>query len=830
MNNKTKSKSKTKTSKKTSQKKSKSTTKPSNNSEIKPVEPKKEITQINKSKKFTVNNLKNNITSFFTPERNKTIKKTLKISIISLIIITILFFTFNTSIELNFLLNGDVTVSTNPSQINILTEKRYPQNISIDITTKNQIFCKAECSYEFKDFSENVILDQHNFTTKGKQVINFNQTIIPPPKGTGQLAYELIVECQNVDTFLCKTRAQKKITTTFVSLGFELSQSEREFVSVLKDNLTYFLENLYIEDNNLQYFRQKYDILQPQLHENNFEDALIISLTDSNNMIERSNIMRDSWNEEEYIELSNYFPSQIDTLNDLKNRNIMLNETLNTNINKYQTTVSTIRHLNNELYKIENISYLRFILNYYDYKNKENEYILSFLKIINKFRNNDITYNEIINDSMNLNQTIINDTQSLENELIEIILQGRDLLNQEQNKYINNVTSINSSNSTNINSTTNTNTSTNNNSINTSNEIILNSTNTIFIVMKDLCDEIKSLSNTSIETKTFKDEYCLYRKPKFTNLSVFNFTVYDLPHIQNITIIPRVNTTIKNHEPICCILGECDVCCENEECYNNPKNYPVIFIHGHAFSRDSDIEYSIEGFNKIRRALVGDGFIDGGNIFPTQVNNDNENGLLGRFGKPVIFGTTYYINVYDENGTIIRFPSKNESIETYAQRLKQTIDIAKKKTNSEKVNIIAHSMGGLVSREYIREFGEEDVNNLIMIGTPNKGVSGKIETLCPITGSRTECLEMAENSEFMNRLNNINNKPNKVKLFAIYGLGCNMDGLDGDGVVLGKNAKLPYSLNFQVNGVCGVLTLHEEIRDIDKYPQVYETITNILRG
>lgn len=56
--------------------------------------------------------------------------------------------------------------------------------------------------------------------------------------------------------------------------------------------------------------------------------------------------------------------------------------------------------------------------------------------------------------------------------------------------------------------------------------------------------------------------------------------------------------------------------------------------------------------------------------------------------------------------------------------LKKVIETAKTSASTSKVNLVAHSMGGLVARSYIQ--GNDyanDVDNLIMIATPNKGSS-----------------------------------------------------------------------------------------------------------
>jgi pimeloyl-ACP methyl ester carboxylesterase len=54
--------------------------------------------------------------------------------------------------------------------------------------------------------------------------------------------------------------------------------------------------------------------------------------------------------------------------------------------------------------------------------------------------------------------------------------------------------------------------------------------------------------------------------------------------------------------------------------------------------------------------------------------------------------------------------------------LKKWIDEAKRIAGTSKVNIIAHSMGGLVTRAYIQSIGfDNDIDRFAMVGTPNHG-------------------------------------------------------------------------------------------------------------
>jgi triacylglycerol esterase/lipase EstA (alpha/beta hydrolase family) len=62
-----------------------------------------------------------------------------------------------------------------------------------------------------------------------------------------------------------------------------------------------------------------------------------------------------------------------------------------------------------------------------------------------------------------------------------------------------------------------------------------------------------------------------------------------------------------------------------------------------------------------------------------------------------------------------------EDIESFAAQLHDRIERIRSATGAERVVLVAHSMGGLVARAYLRRFGGERVSRLITIGTPHHG-------------------------------------------------------------------------------------------------------------
>lgn len=94
------------------------------------------------------------------------------------------------------------------------------------------------------------------------------------------------------------------------------------------------------------------------------------------------------------------------------------------------------------------------------------------------------------------------------------------------------------------------------------------------------------------------------------------------------------------------------------------------------------------------------------------------------------------------------------NISTNAARLRTTVNAVKARTGASKVDLVAHSMGGLVSRDYVKNLGgSSSVDSLIMMGTPNYGTSlANLAGLVNCVGI-TACDQMARGSSYLNALN-----------------------------------------------------------------------------
>lgn len=130
--------------------------------------------------------------------------------------------------------------------------------------------------------------------------------------------------------------------------------------------------------------------------------------------------------------------------------------------------------------------------------------------------------------------------------------------------------------------------------------------------------------------------------------------------------------------------------------------------------------YSLDGYRN--NNLISDPVI----IIPGIMGSASVGGKL--YLDPIFKTYINLINSLDQNGyqeniNLFRFPYewRNSNVIT-ANLLKQKIQEVIDKTKVSKVDLVAHSMGGLISRSYIEgENYQNNIDQLITLGTPHKG-------------------------------------------------------------------------------------------------------------
>lgn len=138
---------------------------------------------------------------------------------------------------------------------------------------------------------------------------------------------------------------------------------------------------------------------------------------------------------------------------------------------------------------------------------------------------------------------------------------------------------------------------------------------------------------------------------------------------------------------------------------------PVILIPGMGASYNSDLASKLPGsdYDESKWEWTGTGW-----PINRDANTESYSGLINAFEAAGYSQDNNYFTVafYDWRGPI------SDS----GKRLKQVIDEVKRTTGASSVDLVAHSMGGLVAREYITsDYYQYDVTHLVTMGSPFNG-------------------------------------------------------------------------------------------------------------
>lgn len=142
----------------------------------------------------------------------------------------------------------------------------------------------------------------------------------------------------------------------------------------------------------------------------------------------------------------------------------------------------------------------------------------------------------------------------------------------------------------------------------------------------------------------------------------------------------------------------------------------------------ADIYFVLQGVERLdRSANTRDNIcVDPVIIVPGLLGSFEKNGVL--LVDPILHAyddliETFKLNGYVASSTLFTFPYnwRNSNVDT-ALLLKQKIDEVKSICNCSKVDIVAHSMGGLVTRQYVQSDNYEyDVDQVVFLATPHLG-------------------------------------------------------------------------------------------------------------
>jgi len=140
--------------------------------------------------------------------------------------------------------------------------------------------------------------------------------------------------------------------------------------------------------------------------------------------------------------------------------------------------------------------------------------------------------------------------------------------------------------------------------------------------------------------------------------------------------------------------------------------------------------------------------------------------LVNGFGANCLIQWTYFaLGLWEEGYDLhcMNFSSYLMAIEFQALELAEFIDEVMAGTGTEKVDIAAGSMGGLIARYYIAFLGGlETVEDLVLIASPNHGTWSAF----PYAWLFPSCRDMTPGSDFLQELNSIDETPGDDILYT----------------------------------------------------------------
>lgn len=816
-------------------------------------------------------------------------------AIVVIIVAIVLILIFLILFRINFMVGEQLRITLSPEYSEVKTTSPGSVPFEVDMHLYNKFVCDAECTYTLSDASHDIILDNGTFNSKAYKSKSYSVNIPLEDYGYGTNIYLYRLECKNIKTALCPSGDDLLVRKSLLAVTYTPSNEQLSALDFSKKNYALISENIVNASRFIGAEEDVINSMATSAVSFDSARYYALK-SERDSLYDTINGLMSLWKNNDYISTKAFMADTglVSRSATLLSNVMQYNAYLATIINNHNELLLELNSVHSTLEEYRKIlSYNILIMNPSTHKSVLNT-LNDGNALITTFNGPTYNYSVLYGDVMrlkgteiNLNKVIINNTQSELSEDYPSLYVFSHILCM-LNVTPNTSTNINTKNfcdynyALNIDNLSDASIKLANvcdysshilSSISALNNFGNDSMETLLLQYKLLIDygslydntgrspvwtlytnylrnSLKELYNID-NPETLLSEY-VFNKSVITfntnNLllsdiylikaSCYNSTATSIPTVTVITakycplpVFDASYNTTDTHllappevVPQCCMYGKCQSCEKTSE-----KN-PLILLHGHSFNQDTHAYQSIEIFNSFERALRNDRL-----YYSTGVLVKNENstgGILGHYYIPVVSKPTYYLETYNNLLGLTVSESKTGNIDTYALRLKESIDYTMYVTGSTKVDIVAHSMGGLVVRRYMQIFGTQNLGTVILIASPNNGISDKAYSLCKIFGASNECEDMRTDAIFIKKLNDFSSQPDIKNLYLIVGRGCDTNGIDGDGVVSVNSSLIttvPDSRVLYVNGTCsGTTLLHNELLNVDEYPEVYAFVKSKL--
>jgi len=180
------------------------------------------------------------------------------------------------------------------------------------------------------------------------------------------------------------------------------------------------------------------------------------------------------------------------------------------------------------------------------------------------------------------------------------------------------------------------------------------------------------------------------------------------------------------------------------ETRSETTRYPIIIIPGIMGSRLYDqagslvwVEYSLK-LTKLGEMMGMQNTLTVKNNEINQVNlpeNQREYGAMGPFEYPYKKIVDLLCEVFPKRGVYFFSYDFRQSVSDSADLLQKQIQNILNITEKAKVDLIAHSLGGLIVSAYLERYGNENIGKVIILAAPYEGSPDTIKTA--LTGELT---------------------------------------------------------------------------------------------
>ena len=734
------------------------------------------------------------------PKFAKLDERTKKIIFFSLIIILFIFFSIfflRTYLNIQLILGYDVLIDLNVNNEYIVIQNNDIAEVSFITSVRTNPFCSAYCTYTFRDLKSLEIIESSESSITLIDPLE-NSFTLTNAKGEGARLYRYEIECKSERTFMCRTKEHTTSRHLVVTFEHTLNDDQRQAKQKSQVFIEDYVEKLSSSFSNILSFNATLENTKNYFPSDNVTEFAITHLNESLNTL---NIFNDIWISQDYVRLHEKIINESDSLKfsiDIANNAIF---SLNNSIEKFNIALFNLNSISNQTFNLDN----KIIFNHSLHNDS-----IKFLKDLNG------TIKTF--DNLTSLEYRVYRVEQLSKDFFEL----NDSFSKEHNNnldwFIDNYENVTSQLCNLINCT----------NYNFYFEISSNLTNISFIdsdnSIHQICSEV-DIWNDIVESfnQTQKDNLnvtipnlCFNLNNKISSLLESNLTKIEIEYVDY-----HLSFGLQENYKMCCVSGDCKPCCDDGYCNRSP----ILFLHGHAIDSDSPPDFNMDTFNAIQHRLEDYGIISMGRISMYRFFDFPEN-IWGQFGEPMSLKISYYYDVYTDEDSSIIIPTKNDNLDTYAVRLNDIVNTVLAKTGADDVIIIAHSMGGLVTRRYMQIFGISKVDKVMTTGSPHHGITGWVSTFCPLFGERLECRDMREDSLFINKLNR--EPVPDIKFYNVVAVGCETDGKESDGVVLKRSAMLDGTNNIILEGTCEAVDLLHTTFVRDLQPEFFEIVKDFL--